>query len=423
MANLHRTYNNAIGTIQNNPLLIAGTNLIVNNALDTKLNAIGSFPFWVTAWGIGLTPDTDPNREVMEVTARVSPNNYTVNRGQQGTAAIQWAQGSNIGLLWTAGNAQEVVTLDTLGTGYLLYYGSDGLPHLFASGGLGEIIVFGSDNLPHLLTVGSNGKALLANSSATYGVNWSGVSSIYGQQIALPNGSNIARIAVACVNTGITAGGVFYVLQGGTSNTLNIYVMNVDSVTNGIYYSGTTVAINPSGSNILASCVVIGSYVYVNIDANTAVLQRYNAGTLASETNMTVGAGGTGFGYGNGMFTDGTNLYCITATNTVDKYSISGTNLTWVSTITFTGITASTSAPALTSIWCDGTNVYQLVSKWSIGGGSATSIAGVGNLPTVFAGVVLNGSSNFAMYSFNYYYFTASGSSWAYLSAVPITYQ
>lgn len=152
MATLHSFANNAIGTIQNNPLASVGTNLIVNNALDTILQAIPQF-YWLTLWHIGVTPDTDSQMEIVLVTARVSPNNYTITRAQQGTSAQNFVTNSNVGLLWTAGNAAEVIDYtDTVGKGYIIIYNSSGKPILLAPG--------------------SNGLSLVANSSATLGVNW-----------------------------------------------------------------------------------------------------------------------------------------------------------------------------------------------------------------------------------------------------------
>lgn len=149
---LHRTGNNVAGLIQNNPLTSGGTNLIVDNTTDGKLNAIGSFPFFLTLWTINTLPNTDPNMEIVNVTARVSPNNYTITRAQQGTIAIQHNLNDNVGLLWTAGNAQEVVTTDAVT--------------------LGSVFVYDIQGVPHALPVGANGKFLAANSSATYGIDW-----------------------------------------------------------------------------------------------------------------------------------------------------------------------------------------------------------------------------------------------------------
>lgn len=153
MSTLHKFKNNCIGTVQNNPLASGGTNLIVDNSLDSRLSALG-FNFWLTLWHIGTTPDTDPLMEIVEVTARPSPNNYTIVRAAQNTTAQQFAQNSNVGLLFTAGNFSEV--LDS----------ADAVAK-------GTLIVYGDDFLPHLLPVGSNGLSLLADSTvATIGVKW-----------------------------------------------------------------------------------------------------------------------------------------------------------------------------------------------------------------------------------------------------------
>ncbi len=150
---LHRVANNAVGLVQNNPLAIGGTNLTVDSALDNKLLGIGSFPFWLTLWNANTTPDTDTTVEIVEVTARPSPNNYTITRAQQGTAAIARAYLSNVGLLWTKGNAQEVTTLDAIAAkGSIVYYDATGTPKVLAPG--------------------TDGYELVADSSQTAGLKW-----------------------------------------------------------------------------------------------------------------------------------------------------------------------------------------------------------------------------------------------------------
>jgi hypothetical protein len=67
-------------------------------------------------WGAnGLTPDTDPNVEIVEITARTSANNYTIVRGQENTTGAQHNFGDNIGLLLTAGEIlQTEVAINNL---------------------------------------------------------------------------------------------------------------------------------------------------------------------------------------------------------------------------------------------------------------------------------------------------------------------
>lgn len=136
----HQVKDNVYGTVQNNPLSSGGTNLVTDSNLDTLLSGM-SFPYWLTIWSANLNPNNDPNMEVVEVTARVSPNNYTIGRGQQGTVGASHAQGSNVGLLWTAGNAKESTALqDSVAQGDIYYIGSDLLPHLLAPGAAGTVL-------------------------------------------------------------------------------------------------------------------------------------------------------------------------------------------------------------------------------------------------------------------------------------------
>lgn len=151
--NLHKVKNNCVGLTQNNPFSPGGTNLIVDNTLDGKLSTLG-VNFWLTLWHIGRTPDTDTQMEIVEVIARTSPNNYKVNRAQQGTTQQTFPKNSNVALLWTAGNAHEVLN-DTEPVAE------------------GTTIVYGSDNLPHLLAVGADGYALFSDSTQPFGVGWS----------------------------------------------------------------------------------------------------------------------------------------------------------------------------------------------------------------------------------------------------------
>jgi hypothetical protein len=107
--------NNTLGLVQNNPLLSVGTNLVVDSTLDAKLNGM-TYPLFLTIWGAnGLTPDTDPNVEIVEITARASANNYTIARGQENTTGAQHNFGDNIGLLLTAGEIlQTEVAINNL---------------------------------------------------------------------------------------------------------------------------------------------------------------------------------------------------------------------------------------------------------------------------------------------------------------------
>jgi microcystin-dependent protein len=105
---MYSVANNVQGLVQNNPFAIGETNLIVDTDTDTKLNTLGIYPLFLTLWDVGTQPnDTGNHIEIVEVTARVSPQNYTVVRGQQGTSDVQHEFGDNVALFWTKGNADN----------------------------------------------------------------------------------------------------------------------------------------------------------------------------------------------------------------------------------------------------------------------------------------------------------------------------
>lgn len=139
MATFHQFKNNCVGTVQNNPLAIGGTNLIVDSTLDSKLSGL-TFPFWLTLWDANTNPNTTASVEIVEVTARPSANNYTIVRAQQSTSASAHAQNSNCALLFTQGNLQEAVALGTIAQGSILYIDSAGKPHMLAPGSAGTFL-------------------------------------------------------------------------------------------------------------------------------------------------------------------------------------------------------------------------------------------------------------------------------------------
>lgn len=271
------------------------------------------------------------------------------------------------------------------------------------------------------------------------------VASSFVQQIfaTAQSANSTGNGSMSAVISGISPGGDFYGVQ--QISTLNNHVLiqkfTMDANTNTIYRSANTGFTLIGGSLSTGGICVTSTHVYFTAtDFSTPKLARYDIGTLGGEVAMTIGAGGTGFGYVGGLFTDGTFLYSITAPGTVDKYSISGTNLTWVSTIAFTSIGYNNFWGV--GYWCDGTNVYETVNtgggitinKWSIAGGARTVIstyAGgggtVGNLGynpgTSLTWGLIGGGGNIFMYWFSPMQSTGVPPITAALIATPITYQ
>lgn len=242
----HKVINNAIGIIVNNPLGVGETNLIVNSALDSKLNSIGAFPFYLTIWDVSLTPDTDPNVEVVNVTARPSANNYTIQRAQQGTSDVSHSAGSLAGLLWTKGNVDEAIPSDVNSPGSMYYVGTDGLPHLLSAGQNGSIIYFDADELPNLLSPGSSGQILLSNGIAD--PSWVDIS-----QTVLPlfggDGSDGA-LAISSGTTTLDLGGVAVF----TKNYTSISITGTGSLAfSNPHANGTIVILKSQGAVILTS--------------------------------------------------------------------------------------------------------------------------------------------------------------------------
>jgi hypothetical protein len=188
MATLHAFKNNSIGLVQNNPLSNVGTNLIVNNSLDTKLQSLPQF-YWLTLWHVGTTPNTDPLMEIVLVTARVSPNNYTITRAQQGTSAQQFNLNDNVALLWTAGNAAEVIDY------------TDAV-------GLGSLIVYNAIQQPKIFPAGTNGQVPIYDNTQPTGFNYFTPPSSTGFQFATPGTYDwVCPVGVTSVTVDIVGGG------------------------------------------------------------------------------------------------------------------------------------------------------------------------------------------------------------------------
>lgn len=185
------------------------------------------------------------------------------------------------------------------------------------------------------------------------------------------------RFGATTATGGVSTSNSLY-MAFGISTTGVIKRYNLDSVTKQIVDSGVNTTLNvvssPAQTSYLA---VLGSNLYQSYATagSTYTLVQMSATTLSGGTSVTISGTAPTGSSGNAftIFSDGIFLY-IQATNgggSYNKYSISGTTATFVSTITFTNSTATD------SIWSDGVSVYQFASnatlyKWPLSGGSPT---------------------------------------------------
>lgn len=163
---------------------------------------------------------------------------------------------------------------------------------------------------------------------------------------------------------------VFTVTLTGTTG--KIHRLATDA--SGNYFRTHSVNITNAVSNAeKISVTAQGSYVYINYRGNASgntEVRRFDAADLINETAITVsGTNVVNTAIRASAFSDGTNLYFAdSTTGQFNKYSVSGTTITFVSAITY----GSTADPG----WSDGTNVVFLDSagdilKYSIAGVSA----------------------------------------------------
>ncbi len=109
--------NNAKSLVDDNPLLIGATTVNVTASEGANFPAVGDF--MLTIWDKVSFPDPsdDPDMEIVRGTARTT-DAITITRAQEGTAAVEHAQGLAIEMLITAGTLdehfdQDVKTSDT----------------------------------------------------------------------------------------------------------------------------------------------------------------------------------------------------------------------------------------------------------------------------------------------------------------------
>lgn len=282
-----------------------------------------------------------------------------------------------------------VLTRLPIGGANQVLHGGSSIPAFSA---LVEADITLSDNTTNDVSTSKHGFAPKGDGSTTKFLNANGAYST--PAASLPSFAQIlpgfaGAIAASSSLCGITAapGGLsssndFYACANISSQTYQIRKYSMDTLSGMFYDTGVNqnnVSVGPPQSTFVPYIAVCGSFIYVTFpltSTGAATVGRYDLGTLANEAAITI-SGTAPTASGNyPIFSDGTFLYISdgsggTITN-LKKYSISGTTITFVATISFTSFLQS-------SAWCDGTNVYQVqdtgagIRKWPLAGGSATA--------------------------------------------------
>lgn len=169
---------------------------------------------------------------------------------------------------------------------------------------------------------------------------------------------------------------VYLVTKNPTANNLALYRFQKDA-TGQYWLTAQTAFVCTGGGGTTASefsIAVVGSFVYVIVkdDAANKLIFRFVSADFTSQTSMTIS--GTAFADGRASWSDGTDLYIYESTGVYRQYSISGTTVTNVTTITYTG----SGVPV--SVISDGTDVFIIGNattivfrKYAVTGGSAIS--------------------------------------------------
>lgn len=182
--------------------------------------------------------------------------------------------------------------------------------------------------------------------------------------------------AINSTNTGITSDStglqIFYAKVNGT--TLTIYRLVKDAKSGNCQVTHSTTLTIDSG--IYRGMAVVGSFLYVFCNISSAnACRRYAVADLSGVTTITI-SGGSTFGT-KSAFGDGTSLYVgSSTTSNYNKFSISGTTITFVSNITLTSSGDSRGGVSDgVSIWVQDSATSGTITfrKYPVAGGAATS--------------------------------------------------
>jgi len=144
----------------------------------------------------------------------------------------------------------------------------------------GDIVVGSAAHTPSTLNVGANNTILVANSSATPGVNWTSTLSSVNVVAPIETWTTSATAATGTINFDCSTQGVLYYTTAATGNfTLN-FRGNSSTSLNTLLATGQTITVN-------FLCTNTGSPFYANaytIDGTT-VTPKWSGGTAPSAGN------------------------------------------------------------------------------------------------------------------------------------------
>ncbi len=174
-----------------------------------------------------------------------------------------------------------------------------------------------------------------------------------------------------------TDGSTLYAAVVASTTSVALYRFTKDTTTGQYFLTHTqTITGLTAAAGALGGLAIIGSYVYVILNDNGGSghkARRVDAADLANVTSLTYSGGTPANEYC--AFTNGTDLFIITSSGTASQYSISGTTLTLVGTVSYT------SAGTPQGCFSDNTNVWFMsdssgtvtIKKYAIAGGATVA--------------------------------------------------
>lgn len=216
------------------------------------------------------------------------------------------------------------------------------------------------------------GKVIKLNSSGLIDSTMMGI--FPAQDVDILNAAVTPTCFASCMNPD---GSAFYIAHINSASATNCTVIRYikDSITGDFMEThSTTLATGASG---LYGIVCIGSYIYVQaVLAGSGGLKRYLATDLSGATTMTI-SGTNDLSIGGTIFTDGTSIYCYSATDKFRIYTISGTTATSGAQITYTssGTQPKQACANATYVWISDQNNAGTtpIRKYAIAGGAVVS--------------------------------------------------